>query len=220
MDNGNGSKNQQENEENIHQSSKLELKTGNEFINKKNKAKNMCPPKPHPDHKYIQALASNDKKLIQEILLKFKRKVIQHIKRLGGNQADAEDAFQDALMDIFKQAIKPDFVLTCTFFYYIKIIAKRRWIERIGVDNREKEYINSQEKILIELELFPNDYMDHLEYARKELCPDCQKILHLYYHDDWCHEAIAEEMGYTIQFVKQKLLRCRKKLKKLLQSRL
>jgi len=189
-----------------------------ECINKDRKIENMHPKKLHPDHRYIEGLASNDEKIIREILVKFKQVVIRYIISLSGTHADGEDAFQDALIEILNQAIKPDFVLTCNFSHYIKIIAKRRWIECINRNKREQQYIESQENMLLDMELFPDDYNDRLAHAMAKLPPDCQKVLHLYYYMDWCIEAIAKEMNYSLDFGRQKLYRSRKKLKKLLQS--
>ena len=78
--------------------------------------------------------------------------------------------------------------------------------------------MDSQEKkSMIDISSYQSN-TDRLQNAMEKLCPDCQKVLRLYYYEDWCIEAIEKEMGYKPGFGRVRLYRCREKLKKLLQS--
>ncbi len=69
----------------------------------------------HPDYKYIHALHNNDNSLVGEIYQKFYPAAERFVKSKGGTAQDAEDAFQEALIAIYKYAKKPDFKLSTTF---------------------------------------------------------------------------------------------------------
>ncbi len=86
----------------------------------------------HPDQKYIDALINNDLVLIEELYQKFSGKIKWMILRNNGDEMDAADIFQEALLSIFNKAKTGDFNLTCPFEAFLLMICKSKWINELN----------------------------------------------------------------------------------------
>jgi DNA-directed RNA polymerase specialized sigma24 family protein len=67
----------------------------------------------HRDQKYIDALINNDSTLQQEIYNKFAADIKCLVLQNSGNEADAGDLFQEALIFIYKKAKSGKFTYNC-----------------------------------------------------------------------------------------------------------
>ena len=55
----------------------------------------------------------------------------------SGSEDDAADIFQEALMDIYKQAKHNDLQLTCPFEPFLLLVCKRKWLNELKKRGRQ-----------------------------------------------------------------------------------
>ncbi|HNL66317.1 MAG TPA: sigma-70 family RNA polymerase sigma factor [Ferruginibacter sp.] len=86
---------------------------------------------PHPDHKYIEALAKNDSVLIEEIYRRYSAGIRRMVLKNSGSESDAADLFQEVLVELHRKAISQQFVLTCPFEAFLHLVCRNRWINEL-----------------------------------------------------------------------------------------
>ena len=90
----------------------------------------------HPDQKYITALLQNDVQMVDQIYRFFSPPIRRYILQNRGDEADAADIFQEALLDIYNQAKYKGLTLTCPFEPFLLLICKRKWINQLKKSGR------------------------------------------------------------------------------------
>ena len=100
----------------------------------------------HTDHRYIEALRSNDERMIREIYKQHATQALRWVVARGGSADDARDIFQEALIAVFEKAQQPDFVLTCPLGALLHVICSRKWIDRFRQKSRDTEVRNEEER--------------------------------------------------------------------------
>ncbi len=141
------------------------------------------------------------------------------IKR-GGNKQDAEDIFQDSLIIMIEIISSDSFSADgpASLSTYLHLIASRLWSKR-QIRERKKEIWHQQ--FMYNTELFENmigkleDQLTAIQLLDR-LSPTCQNILRAYYIEGYSIREIAESMESNEVAIRQKKLRCLRKLKDLL----
>jgi RNA polymerase sigma factor (sigma-70 family) len=142
---------------------------------------------PHADQRYIHALLHNDPNLVEEIYHRYAGKIKGMILNNNGQEEDAADIFQEALVDIYRKAAKGDFILTCPFEALLVVICKNKWITQLkkrqksGVTFKDPEGYNFGSDVFKEAELVQkqNERRNLLEQKLTELGESCREILKL-----------------------------------------
>ena len=70
------------------------------------------------------------------------------IRNNGGDEADAQDVFQDALLVLYRNAQKPEFELTCAAGTYLYSVSRFIWKDVLKKRNKE---------VKTEFEKYPNE---------------------------------------------------------------
>ncbi len=95
-----------------------------------------APTMEHADQKYMDALLNKDEVLLREIYERFSGKIKGMVLHRGGNEEDAKDIFQEALLSIFNRAKNGAFALTCPFEGLLYLICKRKWAKELKKRNK------------------------------------------------------------------------------------
>ena len=175
----------------------------------------------HEDHKYLEALVQNNRPLIKEIYSRYAGEVKKIVLKNSGNVQDAEDLFSELLMELCEQASSGKFILTCPFNAFIKMMAFRRWINKINKKAQKKVTLsdmtgyndikdtNADESI----ELFDKEQRQHDLFLRKlqELGDSCRKLLELSWTVKPLQKA-AEILNVTYAYMRKRKSICMKKL--------
>ena len=154
------------------------------------------------DDDIIRGLAKRDNHVIHYIYDENFGKISQMILNNSGSEDDAEDAFQESLIIIFKRLREnKDFELTSTFSTYIYSIARLYWLKKLR-DSRKMEVteLNKEMEEFLEFEEPPpvqdKDFRMAVYQRNLKLIPeDCQKILTLTAKDVAAKD-IAEKLGF------------------------
>lgn len=181
----------------------------------------------HEDQRYITALLNNDHKGIRAIYTNFSSGIKSLVLKNSGNLQDAEDLFNELLMEICEKARKGSFVLTCPFDAFIKMMAYRRWVNKLnktsrkmvtisdmqGYDTVADEDVNAKTEALDRLSQKEALFQEKL----KDLSEGCQKVLKL----SWTvkpMEKVAKMLDVTYAYLRKRKSVCMKKLVTLVQE--
>jgi RNA polymerase sigma factor (sigma-70 family) len=88
-------------------------------------------PMDNPDTRYIDALLTNNEKLLRELYDKCFGKIRKFVVQNNGTEEDAWDVLQDAMLAVYFKIKNKPFTLTCPFDAFIYIVCKNLWIKQL-----------------------------------------------------------------------------------------
>lgn len=144
----------------------------------------------HHDHRYIEALRSNDPRVIREIYQQHESNILRWVISRGGSSDEARDVFQDALIALFEKAQNPEFVLTCPLGALLHVICSRKWIDRLRAKGKEQKVRNEEERrytlehdpdtlTIAEEAISEQQHQARLSRAFAQLSDLCRQLLNL-----------------------------------------
>ncbi len=148
--------------------------------------------------------------------------MIKHlVLKNSGNEADAEDVFQEAMVILYQKLNSPNFELTVQLKTYVYSICRNLWLNELNRRGRRKIGLKDYEKYVETGYLFSVDWkerreetLNNVEKAMRYLGEKCQQILVLYYFDKKSMAEIAVEMDYTnADNAKNQKYKCLRQLK-------
>jgi len=167
----------------------------------------------------LNGIRRNDTIVLQYIYKNFYSKINFFIKKNSGDDDDANDIFQEAIIIIFRKLKANELVLDCTFETYLYSVCRFLWLKQLEKRKIEKEKIKDNHEYNEDL------YDDGLEkvadlneryrlYQKHftNLGKDCQKILQLYF-DKVPLKNIAQIMGFKSEkYAKKRKFKCKEYL--------
>jgi RNA polymerase sigma factor (sigma-70 family) len=167
----------------------------------------------------LNGILRNDSVILQFIYKNFYYKINFFIKKNSGNDDDADDIFQEAIIIIYRKLKNNKLVLTCTFDTYLYSICRLLWLKQL--DKRK----NEREKIYDNQEYQDDIYDDYLNrtiemneryrlYQKhfQNLGKDCQKILQMFFNKIPLRQ-IAQVMGFKGEkYAKKRKYKCKEYL--------
>lgn len=148
--------------------------------------------------------------------------ILNYILRNNGNEEDAKDIFQEAVIVLYDKIIEGDFQLTSRLQTYFYSVCRFIWLKKLSN--------SGQVEISLSPELGDNlVYKDDIEDSEKKevqfflmdealnlLGEPCKTIIKDFYIYDLSMQDIAEKFGYTnANNAKNQKYKCLQRLKKL-----
>ena len=174
---------------------------------------------PHPDHKYIEALKTNDSLLIGEIYRRFSGRVKQLVIKNSGSETDAADLFQEVLIELHRKAVTQHFVLTCPFDAFLHLVCRNRWINElhkrkghtVTIAGDEGFNVDGEVAVNYEALLMHEKRRSLLDEKLAELGEGCRDLLSLSWSGKSMQE-VAAALNFTYAYVRKKKTECMGKL--------
>jgi RNA polymerase sigma factor (sigma-70 family) len=169
----------------------------------------------------LKGLAQNNRKAIETIYKQNYNMVQTLILSNSGNEEDAKDIFQEALIVLYEKAISGTFELNCLIKTYVYSVSRRLWLKRLQQMQRLVTEIESIEEIVpVEEELEEHEQKNSdfqvMEKAMQSLGEPCKSLLESYYLQKKSMLEIAGDFGYTnADNAKNQKYKCLMRLKKL-----
>lgn len=144
----------------------------------------------------------------------------------NGQDVDAEDIFQEAMIILYRKAKEDDIILNSSFKTYLYSICKNLWLQRLSKNNGGN-FTNFQDvEDVLDIGDETMHYLDKIEDETEKfqlfqtnflkLPKSCQKILQLYFKT-YLHKEIAEIMGFgSEKYAKTRKFLCKEKLKQMI----
>lgn len=174
----------------------------------------------HPDHRYVEALLTNNMVVLEEIYRRFSGKIKWMVLQNHGTVDDAADVFQDALMSIYHKAKEQDFKLTCPLDAFLYLICKKKWLNELSkrrivvrlteVEDNEEIFIEDSFKLADDCAIKEQRLILLLEKVA-ELSTSAQQLLNLSWSGKSMYE-VAEILGITYGYARKKKSECMEKL--------
>jgi RNA polymerase sigma factor (sigma-70 family) len=167
----------------------------------------------------LNGIHRNDTIVLQYIYKNFYSKINFFVRKNNGDEEDANDVFQEAIIIIYRKLKANELVLDCTFETYLYSICRFLWLKQLEKRKLEKEkikdnheynddlYDDGLEKV-VDLNERYKLYQKHFANLGK----DCQKILQLYF-DKVPLKSIAQIMGFKSEkYAKKRKFKCKEYL--------
>lgn len=171
-------------------------------------------------------MAAGSRKATEVVYRLNYKTVISWIVTQGGQAADAEDVYQEAMVVLFKKSQQPDFRLTCKISTFLFAVSKHLWFKRLDHLRRQPATLGDnagndegldwiyEDEVRTHLE--QEAHFSRLEHAIDQLGDPCSSLLRAFYHKGLSMSEIASQFGYTNpDNAKTQKYKCLNRLKKI-----
>lgn len=175
----------------------------------------------YANEELLHGIIRNDNLVLQYIYKSFFYKISFFIKKNSGDDDDANDIFQEAIIIIYRKLKSNDLVLDCSFETYLYSVCRFLWLKQLEKRKNEKEKI--QDNHDFNVDIYDNAFeatVDMNEKYRlyqkhfKNLGTDCQKVLQMFF-DKVPLKQIAQVMGFQSEkYAKKRKYKCKEYLVK------
>jgi RNA polymerase sigma factor (sigma-70 family) len=171
----------------------------------------------------IDGIRNKKNDILTFIYEEFYLNIKNYITTNCGDEEDARDIFQEALIVIYKRVNQNVLILNCSFLTYLFSVCRLLWLKelklrRINIEEQTGDvgYVELGEDIhgiSIENDRY-NLYMYHFE----RLNPDCQKILNMFLLKVPLKE-VADYLGFKSEkYAKKRKYKCKEILISMIQE--
>ena len=166
-------------------------------------------------NRYLKGIIESEDSVLEEIYSNFYPPLLSFVKKNQGNESEAKDVFQEALVATYRRLQKNDFQISSTFGTYIFSVGKFIWFKKLKKMTNVSA-ISDDTRIADDTHL-----QDELEEESKyqlfqegiaRLGSDCRKVLNFFF-DRKNFKEIALLMEYTgAEYARRKKYLCTKEL--------
>jgi RNA polymerase sigma factor (sigma-70 family) len=168
------------------------------------------------DEEVLERIRKGDETALQYLYKKHYRMILHLVTKNSGNEVEAQDIFQDALVLFWEKAQSPKFQLTAKITTFLYSICQNLWRKELS----KKQRISFEEKDEAIIEDWEqNERIQAMHTCMSKLGETCKKILQLYYFDNLSMQDIAEKLGLAnADTAKSKKYKCKKELDDLIKK--
>lgn len=167
----------------------------------------------------LNGIQRNDTIVLQYIYKNFYSKINFFIKKNSGDDDDANDVFQEAIIIMYRKLKANELVLDCNFETYLYSVSRFLWLKQLEKRKLEKEKIKDNHEYNediyddgLEKVVDLNERYRLFQSHFTNLGKDCQKILQLYF-DKVPLKNIAQIMGFKSEkYAKKRKFKCKEYL--------
>ena len=169
----------------------------------------------------LKAIGNNDKTAIEAVYKENYGLIQQFVINNNGNEDDARDIFQEAMMVLYEKARLPEFELTCQIRTYLYSVCRRLWLKKLQHSRRIETRVENFDRIVqVEDDIEEHDKLN-LQYltmrtAMGKIGEPCKSLIEAFYVHKKNMLEIAGFFGYTnADNAKNQKYKCLVRLKKL-----
>jgi RNA polymerase sigma factor (sigma-70 family) len=146
--------------------------------------------------------------------------ITKWIHKNGGNEPDAADIYQEAMVILYEKAQNEEFRLSCKIGTYLFAVSKNLWHKKLQKLQKGPGYLNDETEIAYEDDIKAHQereiHYGQLNAALSQLGEPCSSLLKAFYQHDMSMQDIAKEFGYTNpDNAKTQKYKCLNRLRKL-----
>jgi RNA polymerase sigma factor (sigma-70 family) len=173
------------------------------------------------DELILAELRNKNDRVLSEVYKTHYPMIVKMIRQNSGDEDDAKDVYQEAILAFYQRVGEKDFVLTCRIATYLYAVSRRLWLKRLAMKRHVVMNVDEAERFLrIEEELKSIDDIDRrfeiMKQALEALGEPCSTIVRDFYIHDQSMEEIRRKFGYTnADNAKNQKYKCLQRLKKI-----
>jgi len=174
--------------------------------------------KPYNDLEIIQGIRERDNKILEYLYNEYFGLVYDVVSQNKGNEDDARDVLQEAIILIYRKIRDESLELNSSFKTYLYSVSRYIWKRELR--NRETETHHLMKYTREDSRATESPDPDHEQQERyrlyqehfNKLGKECRSVLRMFLNN--CSmEHIAKKMGYkSRKFVKKKKYKCKEQL--------
>lgn len=168
------------------------------------------------DIEIVELIKKGDERALDYLYRKHYRMMARLITRNSGNEEDAKDVFQDALIIFWEKARTGKFELSSKISTYLYSVCQNLWHKEL---NRKQRLVSQEHDVAETHDSDRSERIAIVEKCLQQLKPDCRQILMYYYFDQLPMTEIAEKMEFAnADSAKTKKYKCKQELDRLIKS--
>ncbi|TND10621.1 MAG: sigma-70 family RNA polymerase sigma factor [Bacteroidetes bacterium] len=168
------------------------------------------------EEELISGLKRGDDEAFRKVYVLHFNMIRYLVIKNSGQEEDADDVFQDALVVLFEKLNSADFVLTSSLKTFLYSVCRNLWLKRLGKNKREA-FTDFEDFDLAAAEEEESEKTEEKAKLRRHLQSlgeQCRKVLTLFYYFKKSMEEIAADLGYTnADNAKNQKYKCLQRLK-------
>ncbi len=174
------------------------------------------------DSEVVLGILNNSDSVLRRLYVAYFPMILQLVINNNGNEDDAKDIYQEAIIVLYNKIKAGDFELSSKLKTYIYSICRRLWLKRLSQLNRYagdikdfEDYIpaNNDES---EQSSDRDIQFKKMQNALQQLGEPCKTIMEDFYINNRSMQEICERFGYTnADNAKTQKYKCLQRLKKL-----
>lgn len=174
------------------------------------------------NNKIIRGIRVGDEQILKDFYLKEFPKIKRYIVKNSGNEFDAKDIFQDALVIVYKKIKDDTLDISSSIETYVYGVCKHLWWNKL---KRKKKFkpnevdtlLDKQEEVSLLLDLEQNERVLLVQKNLSKLGQGCKEILMLFFSGYSLRE-IAIKMRLSEDYTRKRKFMCQKKLTELMEK--
>lgn len=174
------------------------------------------------DKKILEGLAIHDREALHALYKQYFPMISRLVMQNNGDENDAKDLFQEALIVLYEKATDTTFVLESKLKTYIYAVCKRLWLKQLYLNGKQEvvtgdpDIRESEPEINLQEHEEKEQLFDQMETALKKLGSPCKNLLKDFYERQMSMQEIADKYGYTnTANAKTQKYKCLQRLKKI-----
>ncbi|MGV3546977.1 MAG: RNA polymerase sigma factor [Pedobacter sp.] len=173
------------------------------------------------DREVVLGILNNSVEALNKLYVSYFPMVLQFILNNNGDEDDAKDVYQEAIIVLYNKIKGGDFELSSKLKTYIYSVSRRIWLKKLTQYSKKTNNISDFEDVLIveeDMEQHEQKDMqfDKMKVALESLGEPCKTIIEDFYINNQSMQEICEKFGYTnADNAKTQKYKCLQRLKKL-----
>ena len=173
------------------------------------------------DREVVLGILNNSVEALNKLYVAYFPMVLQFILNNNGDEDDAKDVYQEAIIVLYNKVKSGSFELSSKLKTYIYSVSRRIWLKKLAQHSKKTSNIADFEDVLIveeDMEQHEQKDMqfDKMKEALESLGEPCKTIIEDFYINNQSMQEICEKFGYTnADNAKTQKYKCLQRLKKL-----
>jgi RNA polymerase sigma factor (sigma-70 family) len=173
------------------------------------------------DREVVLGILNNSEEALNKLYLGYYPMVLQFILNNNGDEDDAKDVYQEAIIVLYNKIKSGNFELSSKLKTYLYSVSRRIWLKKLAQHSKKANNIADFEDVLtveedVEQHEQKDMQFDKMKTSLESLGEPCKTIIEDFYIHNLSMQDICEKFGYTnSDNAKTQKYKCLQRLKKL-----
>ena len=173
------------------------------------------------DREVVLGILNNSEDALNKLYVGYYPMVLQFILNNSGDEDDAKDVYQEAIIVLYNKIKSGNFELSSKLKTYIYSVSRRIWLKKLTQQSKKSNNISDFEDVVaveVDMELHEekDKQFEKMQSALVHLGEPCKTIIQDFYINNLSMQDISEKFGYTnTDNAKTQKYKCLQRLKKL-----
>jgi len=173
------------------------------------------------DREVVLGILNNSAEALNKLYVAYFPMVLQFILNNNGDEDDAKDVYQEAIIVLYNKVKSGSFELSSKLKTYIYSVSRRIWLKKLAQQSRKTSNIADFEDVLVVEEDMEQHEQKDMQFDKMKLALDglgepCKTIIQDFYINNQTMQDICEKFGYTnADNAKTQKYKCLQRLKKI-----